>query len=265
MSEVAIGAPINVPAIASASPRCKRKWRAAGIVGLGAMLLLVSGCRHRTPVAQLPPQSLPPARIPVTHTPRHGIDAADLRYIATHRPIATQTGYATWYTAPRGRKAADGEVFRNDALTAAHRTLPMGSLILVTNLETGQSSAMRITDRGPFVAGRILDMTIASARATGIYRAGRARVRIDVYEAPQPIFTGGRWCVQIGAFHNQRAALRMKARLRRAYPRADVIEFPGERSYWVRIRPPDDDRRLAETIARDVHPSEGDSFLTRLN
>lgn len=198
--------------------------------------------------------------------PRGGIDAADLSYIATHRPIATQTGYATWYTAPyAGRKAANGEVFRDDAMTAAHRTLPMGSLIVATNLETGQSSAMRITDRGPFVEGRILDMTIASARATGVYRAGRARVRIDVYEAPKPIFTGGRWCVQIGAFRSERAALRMKAELERDYPTANVIEFPGEDSYWVRIRPQGDDRRLAEEIARSVHPSEGDSFLTRLD
>lgn len=243
----------------------RRGARASGLAAVSMAALLFSGCGHSYQATQ-PPQELPPARIPVTPVPAGGVDAADLNYIATHRPIATQTGYATWYTAPyRGRRAANGEIFRDNAMTAAHRTLPMGSLILVTNLETGQSSAMRITDRGPFVAGRILDMTIASARATGVYRAGRARVRIDVYEAPKPIYTGGRWCVQIGAFHSRRAALRLKAKLEREYPEASVTEFPGERSYWVRIRPRNDDRRLAESIARDTHPREGDAFLTRLD
>ena len=74
--------------------------------------------------------------------------------MATHTPILTEVGYATWYTAPyAGRKSANGQVFDDDAMTAAHRTLPMGSLVVVTNLKTGQSSAMRITDRGPFVEG----------------------------------------------------------------------------------------------------------------
>lgn len=256
---------------------CLAAW-----AGLAALLLLVSGCRHRQQVTQLPPQSLPPvyvpppsyppaeapppARIPITPAPAGGISEADLDFIATHRPFLTQTGYATWYTAPYpGRRAANGQVFEDDALTAAHRTLPMGSLIEVTNLKTGQRSAMRITDRGPFVEGRILDMTIASAKATGIYRAGMARVRVDVYETPKPVNSGGRWCVQIGAFHSEREALRLKAQLLREYPDANVIEFAGEKSYWVRIRPEGDSRAVAESIARNVHPSEGDAFLTRLD
>lgn len=150
-------------------------------------------------------------------------------------------------------------------MTAAHRTLPMGSLIMVTNLQTGQSSAMRITDRGPFVQGRILDLTIASAKAVGVYRVGMARVRVDVYEAPKSITTGGRWCVQIGAFHSERDALRLKAKLQHMYPDANVMEFPGEKSFWVRIRPQGDDRAMADYIARHTHPVEGDAFLTRLD
>lgn len=259
-----------------------RDLRRLALVAGAAAALLASGCRHRTaqlpPPQQLPPaeqpayappataEAPPPARIPVTPVPPGGITSADLRFIRSHRPIATQTGYATWYTAPYpGRKAANGEVFRDHAMTAAHRTLPMGSLVVVTNLETGQSSAMRITDRGPFVRGRVIDLTIASAKATGVYRVGVARVRIDVYEAPKPIFSGGRWCVQIGAFHNHGAALRLKRRLEHAYPRANVIEFSGEKSYWVRIRPEGDSLRVAESIARHVHPSEGVAFLTRLD
>jgi rare lipoprotein A len=247
-------------------------------------LLGVSGCRHRQQVKAPPPQALPPPpppaytppaearippgtrRIPPTPAPPGGVTAGDLDYISTHRPILTQVGYATWYTAPyKGRRSANGQVFDDYAMTAAHRTLPMGALVMVTNLETGQSAAMRITDRGPFVEGRILDMTVASAKATGVYHMGIARVRVDVYETPKSINTGGRWCVQIGAFHSERDAIKLKEQLLRRYADSNVIEFPGEKSYWVRIRPEGDDRRIAEYIASHVQPSEGEAYLTRLD
>jgi rare lipoprotein A len=124
---------------------------------------------------------------------------------------------------------------------------------------------MRITDRGPFVDGRLIDLTIASAKATGIYRAGLAEVRIDVYQTPKPIDIGGRWCVQIGAFKNEENALELKEELLRMYPRANVIEFPGEASFWVRIRPEGDDRTQAEFIANRLRPAEGEAYLTRLD
>ncbi len=190
----------------------------------------------------------------------------DLEFVETHQPILSETGYATWYTAPyKGRRAANGQVFDDTAMTAANRTLPMGSLVVVTNLTTGQSSAMRITDRGPFVEGRMLDLTIASARATGVYRAGLVRVRMAVYEAPKRIDIGGRGCVQIGAFHDEREALRLKEELLRTYPGSNVIEFAGENSYWVRIRPMGDDRATAEYISQHLQPAEGDAYLTRLD
>jgi rare lipoprotein A len=194
------------------------------------------------------------------------VSPEDLEYVATHAPILSETGVASWYTAPyKGRKAANGEVFDDNALTAAHRTLPMGSLIVVTNLKTGQSSAMRISDRGPFVADRMIDLTTASAKAVGVYRTGLAQVRLDVYQTPKPISTGGRWCVQIGAFHNESDALELKAQLIELYPDANVIEFPGDNSFWVRIRPLGDDRAMAAYIARQVQPVEGDAYLTRLD
>lgn len=270
------------------NPYCiPRVPRLAALACAVLLMFVVAGCRHRQRTAQPPAEALPPAAepaqpnyapqeqagrpyrptpIPVTPVPPGGVSEADLEFVATHRPIATQTGYATWYRAPyKGRKAANGQVFDGMAMTAAHRTLPMGSLIVVTNLKTGQKAAMRITDRGPFVEGRILDLTVAAAKATGVYRDGSARVRIDVYETPKPIMTGGRWCVQIGAFHSEKEALRLKAKLQRTYTDAYVIEFPGENSYWVRIRPPDDNRAMAEYIARHIHPAEGDAFLTRLD
>ena len=206
------------------------------------------------------------ARIPPTPVPAGGVSQEDIRFVNTHPPIQTEVGLATWYSAPyKGRKAANGEVFDDAALTAAHRTLPMGSLIVVTNLKTGQWSAMRITDRGPFVDGRIVDLTVASAKATGVYRAGVVRVRVDVFQTPKPIATGGRWCVQIGAFHNEEVALQLKAQLQVKYPAASVIEFSGTDSYWVRIRPAGDRRELAEAIAGGLRPVEGEAFLTRLD
>ena len=249
-----------------------------------AALLIVSGC-HQERVAQISPRALPPrppysqqpvyssqpqtqqvGRIPVTPVPPGGISSEDLDFVANHQPIASQEGFATWYTAAyKGRKAANGQVFDDFAMTAAHRTLPMGSLIVVTNLETGQSGAMRITDRGPFVSGRIVDLTIASAKATGVYRQGLARVRVDVYETPKPIESGGRWCVQIGAFRSEQQAINLKQKLLQAYSDSNVIEFPGEKSYWVRIRPQGDSRETAEFIARHLHPEEGQAYLTRLD
>jgi rare lipoprotein A len=254
------------------------------VAGPGLVLLALTGCGHHKKVAIAPPpnelapyvqpayvptpqaQSQTPARIPVTPAPPGGVSAEDLQFVATHTPIQTEEGFATWYTAPyAGRKSANGQVFDDNSMTAAHRTLPMGSLVVVTNLKTGQSAALRITDRGPFVDGRMLDLTKAAAKATGVYRVGMAEVRMDVYRTPKPIDTGGRWCVQIGAFHSERDALKLKQQLIRKYADANVIEFPGENSYWVRIRPEGDNRQMAEYIAEHLRPAEGEAYLTRLD
>ena len=269
------------------SARIARQPGRPGLVALLSLgVIATTGCghhRHRPQVTAqqtAPPAAQqtqpyyqeqpaqPPARIPITPVPPGGVNDADLEFVRTHRPIQSEQGLATWYTAPyKGRKAANGQVFSDRALTAAHRTLPMGSLITVTNLKTGQSAAMRITDRGPFVDGRILDLTIASAKATGIYRMGTAEVRLDVYQTPKPIERGGRWCVQIGAFKSERKAEKLKSELLRRYPNSNVIEFPGQDSYWVRIRPQGDNREQAEAIARHLRPSEAEAeaFLTRLD
>ncbi|MDR3724723.1 MAG: septal ring lytic transglycosylase RlpA family protein [Terracidiphilus sp.] len=277
----------------SAALHSRKALFATLAAGLALVLLATTGCGHKRhkpiddddalvpeqeyvtpqrrayatpPTVQTPTRQTPSGRIPITPVPPGGVSQADLRFVATHDPIQSEAGLATWYTAPyKGRKAANGQVFDDHALTAAHRTLPMGSLIVVTNTRTGQSSAMRVTDRGPFVDGRILDLTIASAKATGVYRSGLVKVRIDVYQTPKPIDVGGRWCVQIGAFSNETSAIRLKQQLMRRYKTATVIEFPGENSYWVRIRPEGDNRTEAEYIAKHLRPAEGDAFLTRLD
>ena len=267
--------------------------RAALCAAMAAGLAL-AGCGHKKKTSSLPaPQAAPPAvervpartseraselppagtrgtagtgRIAPMPTPEGGVSDEDLRFVESHDPIYSFQGSATWYRSPyKGRRSANGDVFDDDAMTAANRTLPMGTLVTVTNLKTGQSAAMTITDRGPFTPTKNMDLSIASAKAVGIYYSGTAPVRVDVYRAPKPLDTGGRWCVQIGAFTDEDKALRLKARLLDQYPGSKVIEFAGERSYWVRIRPQGDDRGQAEYIARHLEPEEGDAYLTRLD
>jgi rare lipoprotein A len=259
----------------------KRQWGSLPLAGLALVLAAVTGCRHKT-AYQPPPQALPPAQTgpsapqssetypappsEESQGSESGVTDADLEYIETHKPVLSEEGFATWYVAYHGRRQADGDPMNNDAMTAANRTLPMGSLVVVTNLKTGQSGAMHITDRGPFIAGRIVDLSIASAKAVGIYRDGIDRVRLDVYETPKSIWTGGRWCVQIGAFTSERKAAHYKEKLIRKYPAATVIDFAAERhEYWVRITPHDGDRAWSVYLARNLRPSQGVAFLTRLD
>jgi rare lipoprotein A len=150
-------------------------------------------------------------------------------------------------------------------LSAAHRTLPMGSLLRVTNLRTGQASVMRVTDRGPFVPGRVLDLSVASAKSIGVWQPGTATVRIEVFEAPKPIEEGGRWCVQIGAFQHEAKAVELEQKLQRRYQTANVIEFTGPTGHWVRIRPANDDKARALALEAELRPEEGAAYLVRLD
>lgn len=203
---------------------------------------------------------IPPPPAPST------VSSDDEQYVANHRPIYSEEGVASWYGPPYNkRQGANGQIFDQNAMTAAHRTLPMGSLIVVTNEKTGQSATMRVTDRGPFVQGRLLDLSKASAKATGIYLPGTATVRVDVYQTPRPMEAGGRWCVQIGAFEHEHKAEKLRDQLEREYETANVIDFAGPTGYWVRIRPQGDNRAQAESIVRSLRPAEGDAYLVRLD
>lgn len=91
------------------------------------------------------------------------------------------TGMASWYGPGfHGNRSASGEIFNQNALTAAHRSLPFGTLVRVTNLDNGQSVVVRINDRGPFSQGRVIDLSAAAARAVGVFYAGVAPVRLEV-------------------------------------------------------------------------------------
>ena len=100
-------------------------------------------------------------------------------------PVKGQTGEASWYGQPHtGRPTASGEIFDMNQLTAAHRTLPFGTRALVTNLKNGRSVEVRINDRGPRVAGRIIDLSFAAAQALGFASGGTIPVRIQVLALP---------------------------------------------------------------------------------
>ncbi len=181
--------------------------------------------------------------------------------------IYTETGLASWYGPPyHNRRAANGEVFNMNEPTAAHRTLPLNSLVRVTNLASGRSIVVRITDRGPFIEGRILDLSLAAAKEIDLYRAGVARVRLDVLETPAPLDTGGRWCVQIGAFDDPGRAEDLKDKLARRYRTARVLQFAGPTGEWLRVRVLNDDRRRAEQLAAETRSDQGGGvFLVRLD
>jgi rare lipoprotein A len=103
-----------------------------------------------------------------------------VRREAPSAPTGGQVGLASWYGGSlHGRRTASGERFDQDGLTAAHRSLPLGTRVRVTNLENGRSVIVTVTDRGPFVRGRIIDLSRGAARRLGILRAGTARVRVE--------------------------------------------------------------------------------------
>lgn len=263
----------------SSSPRASRT-RSLALTLMAGAVLLITGCGHRHQAYAPPPPPAPsvgaPAAVPAPEeqpsspSPSYSRPSrrrsADESFVETHRPIFTETGLASWYGPPYNRRrGADGRIYDENQLSAANRTLPLGSLIKVTNVRTGQSAVMRVTDRGPFVGNRILDLSLAAAKAVGVWRAGVAEVRLDVYSSPAPLSYGGRWCVQIGAFTHKGAALHLEQKLEREYRTANVIEFRGPTGYWVRIRPANDNRAVAVQIAHRVRPVQGKAWLVRLD
>lgn len=227
-------------------------------------MLLASGCHRETTRAyrQPPPPPLPRAdeasrasrdssrnqdREPEETAPQPDIQGS---------PTSSQVGLASWYGPPyAGRKGADGTVYDQNAMTAAHLTLPLGTVVRVTNLTTHQSAVVRITDRGPFVRGRIIDLSLAAAKAIGVYRVGVARVRVEAFASDRPQVPG-RWCVQVGAFSSEKDAVKLKEQLSRRYTTARVIEFAGPTGHWVRINPLHPDLANADEVAESIHPRD---------
>jgi len=244
-----------------------------------ALILLLSGCSHpKAAKTNLPP---PPA-IESENTPdvepeakpakpEEAENAEEQQHlkVPTHaKPIYTETGLASWYGPPyHNRRASNGEIYNMNALTAAHRTVPLGSICRVTNVKTGHSTLVRITDRGPFIKGRVLDLSLAAAKKVDVWKAGLARVKVEVLTSPSPpLESGGRWAVQIGGFDDSKAAGNLVDHLTRRYRSAQVLKFASPTgAWWIRVRVRDDDKQRAEEVARATETSEGAVFLVRLD
>ena len=182
------------------------------------------------------------------------------------KAIYVETGLASWYGPPyHNHKGSNGEIYNQNALTAAHRTIPLNSMVRVTNETTKHTVIVRITDRGPFVEDRIIDLSLAAAKAVDVWQPGTAMVKVEVLSSPVPIDEGGRWCVQIGAFQSEHEARKLKDKLQERYADANVIQFTGPTGEWVRIRPLGDDKHKAQEVAAKTHVKEGGVFLVRID
>jgi rare lipoprotein A len=263
----------------SAKPAPDRMSHVNRVVVLAVLLLsfLLAGCgEHKLARVNVPPpppeseraaQTVSPTTEPAKTTAPPQPDEDSFRIPADAKPISVETGMASWYGGPyHNRRGSNGEIYNMHAMTAAHRTLPLGSIVRVTNLKTGRSALVRITDRGPFVEGRILDLSQAAAEKIDLRQAGVGTVRIEVLRTPSPLETGGRWAVQIGAFEKELAADKLADHLSHRYSTAKVQCFSSPiGDWWVRVRVQDDDRKRAEEVARNTQTPQGSIFLVRLD
>jgi len=222
--------------------------RIAAFCLLLAMVVL-GGCGHKKSARRIPPP--PAARAPVIV-----------------QPGDTETGLASWYGHPyHGRAAANGEIYDMEKMTAAHRTLPFNTWVRVYDLDNDKSTEVRIIDRGPFVDGRIIDLSHAAAREIELIGPGVARVRIEVIRTP-PGVRPGLFGIQVGAFRVKANAEGLRARMEAQYGTARLLERPENPGVWrvlVGAEPSETAAAaLAERIRKDsVEKSAG--FVGRID
>jgi rare lipoprotein A len=186
--------------------------------------------------------------------------------VDTLPPGYVETGYASWYGDPyHGRRAANGEVYDKNQLTAAHLTMPFETRVKVTNLENNLSVTVRITDRGPFVKGRILDLSQEAARQIRMIGAGTALVRLEVLSS-QGASGAGSYAVQVGAFRERTAAEQLQRRLQARYGGAFVEPFEGNDGLFYRVRVgPKPSAREAQSLATQLGSENLSGFVVRLS
>jgi rare lipoprotein A len=177
-----------------------------------------------------------------------------------------EEGVASWYGAPfNGRRTSNGEIYDMHEFTAAHRTLPFNCVVRVTNLNNGKHTEVRINDRGPFVANRVIDLSLSAAQAIEMVGSGTANVRLEILSGPNP--NVGYFAVQVGAFKVQENAERLKAQMEETYPPVSIATFdsPNGTFYRVRIgRLPTED--AAQKLADKLHNAEQlTTFVVRLD
>ena len=213
--------------------------RTSSVVAVLALLLLclATGCAHRKPP--------PPTTTPEAKPAKAG---------------KVEKGIASWYGEPyHGRRTASGEVYDMHRLTAAHRTLSFGTVVRVTRRDTNASVEVRINDRGPFIKGRIIDLSFAAAKRIGLDIDGIAPVRVETLKRRHPVNPGKPpagsveskqcWWVQVGAFAKERNARRAEAELEAAGEPTVVLEASGSVSR-VRVGPFDSKKEAQKARKR---------------
>jgi len=214
------------------------------------LALVISGCGARKPVASHPPASSQPATTPEPAKETTNNSASATPPAASSKPIArrsrpvvpplpqgfTEEGNASWYGIPfNGRRSSNGEIYDMYKMTAAHRTYPFDTVVRVTNLSNGKSAVVRITDRGPFVENRVIDLSFAAAQEIESIGPGVVRVRLEVVSgASDP--TGGYFTVQVGAFRERANAERLRERLNAAYSPIFIQPFDSADGTLYRVR-----------------------------
>jgi rare lipoprotein A len=194
---------------------------------------------------------------------------------------ATETGTASWYGRPyHGRRAANGEIYDMEKMTAAHRTLPFGTWLEVKNLSNDKAVKVRIIDRGPFVGGRILDLSHAAAVSIAMVGPGIATVKCTVIASPVsvaddsvsavvPQLAPGPFAVQTGSFADRRNAERLRASMERRYGTAKLVVRDAQPVQWRvlvgREATEGDAAALADRIRTDPDAQATAAFVVRLD
>ena len=169
---------------------------------------------------------------------------AEIRYEERGAVQMVQYGIASWYGKDfHGNPTASGEIYDMYQLTAAHRTLPLGTYVMVTNLENNRSAEVKVNDRGPFVKGRIIDLSYTGARSLDMVEQGTAKVRVEVLKRKTLMVKnkdtgfGRGFTVQVGAFTDKDNAMKLSKALVRELDNVyiSVFETPGTRYYRVRV------------------------------
>jgi rare lipoprotein A len=195
----------------------------------------------------------------------------------------TETGVASWYGNPyHGRQAANGETYDMDKMTAAHRTMPFNTWVRVYDLDNGKTTEVRITDRGPFVGGRIIDLSRAAARELEMIGPGTARVKLEVIRAPETLPTdtqptesqpaatqpAATFAVQVGAFRNRGNAEAIRMDMEKRFGTAQVVPNPKDPTTWRVLVGAEATEDAANALAgriRQESPEKIDCFVIRLD
>ena len=218
----------------------------------------IAACAAKKPVSHRQPAPAQPST-----TPEATSDAAKNETSATATPPRskhgktpptpapagyTEQGNASWYGNPfHGRHAANGEIYDMYKLTAAHRTLPFETMVRVTNLNNGKTTTVRITDRGPFVENRIIDLSLAAAREIESVGPGVVPIQLEVLGNVNP--TAGFFTVQVGAFRDRANAERLRDRLSASYSPIFIQQLDSPNGMYYRVRV---GKTSGEDAARDL-------------